>query len=114
VVRTDTERVIRARKMIIELLLARSPESDKLKQLAKEYEVTGVRIHHENGSHCLLCGQCVRVCSEVVGMSAINFANRGNRRRVQTPFDKVSEVCIGCGACAYLCPTRSIKIEEWF
>jgi len=114
IVKTDTERVVRARKIIIELLLARSPDSEKVKKLAEEYGVTHVRIHYENQSQCLLCGQCVRVCAEVVGMRAINFANRGIRRRIQTPFDKIAEVCIGCSACAYVCPTRSIKIEEWY
>ena len=112
VVNTDTDRVLQARKIIIELMLARCPESDILIKLAEEYKVTKVRIHHENESPCLLCGQCTRVCEEVVGMSAVNFANRGIRRRVQTPFDKVSDPCIGCSACAYLCPTHSINIEE--
>ncbi|MHB9030075.1 MAG: 2Fe-2S iron-sulfur cluster-binding protein [Candidatus Latescibacterota bacterium] len=112
VVKTDTERVIQARKIIIELLLARCPSSEKLKKLAEEYGVSRVRIHHDDQSQCILCGQCVRVCAEVSGRKAINFANRGIRRRVQTPFDKISETCIGCSACAYLCPTRSIRIEE--
>ncbi|MDP2982760.1 MAG: 2Fe-2S iron-sulfur cluster-binding protein [Candidatus Latescibacter sp.] len=112
IVKTDTERVVQARKIIIELLMARCSDSDKINKLADEYGVTNVRIHHEDQSKCILCGQCVRVCAEVVGMSAISFSNRGIRRRVQTPFDKISETCIGCGACAYLCPTRVIHIEE--
>ena len=112
VVKTDTEKVMKARKIIIELLLARSPQSKKLLKLAEEYGVTKVRIHYENQAECLLCGLCVRVCNEVVGRSAINFANRGINRNIQTPFHNISEVCIGCGACAYLCPTDSITIEE--
>jgi len=111
VIKTDTERVIKTRKIIFELLLARCPDSEKIKKLAQEYGVTESRITLKNKKNCVLCGLCVRVCSEVVGMNAINFANRGNKRKVQTPFDKVSDTCIGCGACAYLCPTQSIKIE---
>ena len=112
VVRTDTERVVKARKIIIELLLARCPGSKKLKELADEFGVTDIRVQYEDESECILCGQCVRVCAEVVGRSAISFSNRGVRRRVQTPFDKISETCIGCGSCAYLCPTKIIRIEE--
>jgi bidirectional [NiFe] hydrogenase diaphorase subunit len=112
IVKTDTPRVIQARKIIIELMLARCSDSEKINKLAEEYGVTKVRIHHEDQSKCILCGQCARVCAEVVGMSAISFANRGVRRRIQTPFDKISETCIGCGSCAYVCPTHVIKIVE--
>lgn len=113
VIKTDTERVIRARNVMFELLLARAPESEPVKALAAEYSVTKTRIKYKDKqSSCILCGLCARVCTEVVGRHAITFANRGSRRRVQVPFDKTSPVCIGCGACAYLCPTRSIKIES--
>ena len=45
-------------------------------------------------------------------MSAISFTDRGINKKVKTPFDKISNVRIGCGACAYLCPTGAIEIEE--
>ena len=112
VVKTDTERVIKTRKIVLELLLAQCPDSEKIKELAEEYGVAEPRIRRENSGNCIQCGLCVRVCAEIVGMSAISFANRGIRRKVQTPFDKISDFCIGCGACAYLCPTGTIKIEE--
>lgn len=111
-VKTDTERVIKTRKIMFELLLARCPDSEKLKKLAQEYGITKTRIKPINKGDCIMCGLCVRVCAEVVGMSAISFAHRGINKKVKTPFDKIAEICIGCGACAYLCPTKAIKIEE--
>jgi len=112
VVKTDTERVRRARKIVFELLLARCPESEKLRDLAAEYGITETRIRRNKTENCLLCGLCVRVCAEVTGRHAVSFTDRGARRKIRMPFDKVSEVCIGCGACAYLCPTHTIKVEE--
>ncbi len=112
IVKTDTDRIKKTRKIIFELLLARCPESEKIKMMAQEHGVTEKRISLEGKGDCIQCGLCVRVCAEVVGMGAINFANRGINRKVQTPFDKISDICIGCSACAYLCPTDAIKIEE--
>ncbi len=112
IIKTNTERVMKSRKIIIELLLARSPSSKIIQKLAQEYNVGKPRFQPENKEECILCGLCARVCSEVVGRSAISFAKRGFERRVQTPFEKINEVCIGCGACAYLCPTNIIKIES--
>ena len=111
-VKTDTERVKSARKIVFELLLARCPDSDRLNALAREYGVTETRIRRAKTEPCMLCGLCVRACAEVVGRCGINFAKRGIERKVQTPFNKIADVCIGCGACAYLCPMRSIEIEE--
>ncbi len=92
--------------------MARCPDSEKIKKLAKEYGVTSTRIKWEGKENCILCGLCTRVCAEISQRDAINFANRGFKRRIQTPFDKTSDTCIGCGACAYICPTNAIKIEE--
>ncbi len=111
-VKTDTERVIKTRKIIFELLLARCPDAEKIKKLAAEYGVTGTRINLKAGQNCILCGLCVRVCDEISQRQAQSFAGRGSRRTVKTPFDKLSDKCIGCGACAYLCPVEEIKIEE--
>jgi bidirectional [NiFe] hydrogenase diaphorase subunit len=59
----------------------------------------------------MLCGLCVRVCSEVVGVAGISFANRGQERRVDSPFSLGSEDCAGCCACAAICPTDAITAE---
>jgi NADH dehydrogenase/NADH:ubiquinone oxidoreductase subunit G len=111
-VKTDTERVRKSRKIMLELLLARSPDSERIRALAEEHGVTQTRIRLKPGQDCILCGLCVRVCAEIVGRSAISFAHRGGSKKIQTPFDRISDPCIGCGACAYLCPTRAIEIEE--
>ena len=111
-VKTDTERVQKSRKIVLELLLARCPNAEKIKNLAAEYGITGTRITLKEKENCILCGLCVRVCAEISQRHAQSFSGRGFKRTVQTPFDKISDKCIGCGACAYLCPVEALKIEE--
>ena len=111
-VKTDTESVKATRKIVFELLLARCPDAEKIKKLAAEYGITETRIKLKKKDNCILCGLCVRVCAEVSKRHAQSFAGRGINRQIQTPFDKLSERCIGCGACAYLCPAESLTIEE--
>ncbi|HEX7445210.1 MAG TPA: 2Fe-2S iron-sulfur cluster-binding protein, partial [Methanothrix sp.] len=111
VVETGSPEVLDIRKMIAELLLARCPEEKKLKDLAREYEITGPRFKSED-EKCVLCGLCCRVCEELVGVSAINFHNRGIERDVDTPYGELSEDCIGCGACAMVCPTNAISEQK--
>jgi heterodisulfide reductase subunit A2 len=59
-----------------------------------------------------LCGLCVRFCNEIVGARAISFLSRGVDREVGTPFYKISEACIACGACEFVCPTGAIKVRD--
>ncbi len=110
-VKTETERVGKTRKIILELLLARSRNSEVVKELAGRYGVTETRIKLPVEGKCVLCGLCVRACAEISQRQAINAVYRGTQRMVGTPFNKISERCIGCGACSYVCPTKSIEVE---
>jgi coenzyme F420 hydrogenase subunit beta len=116
VVNTKSSDVIKIRKMIIELLLARCPNVKIMQDLAHEYGVGTPRFRLEDES-CILCGLCTRICEERVGVSAINFIDRGVNRMIEGPLEEIldanlSDVCIGCGACAYICPTGTIKLED--
>ena len=111
-VATRTENVQRARRMILELLLARAQHAGQIRTMAQEAGVEGTRFRViDEADDCILCGLCERVCREVVGANAISFVNRGDRREVAPPFgDPLA--CIACGACVYVCPTDCIKMEE--
>jgi heterodisulfide reductase subunit A len=109
---TASERVVRGRRMIVELLWARCPEATVLQELAAQMGIEKPRFEPREGELCYLCGLCVRVCDELVGARAISFVGRGVEREVATPFYKVSEACIACGACEFVCPTGAIKVRD--
>ncbi len=107
---TDTDEVHKGRKLIVELLLARCPDVPVIRDLAKKYDIREPRFKKEKDD-CIMCGLCVRMC-ERMGNSAISLTGRGVDIKVDTPFDIQSDVCMGCGACASVCPTGHIKLED--
>ena len=113
VVRASSETVLSARRGMMELLLARCPESDALRKVAEEMGVEGTRFPKitEAQEDCVLCGLCIQVCTDVIGPAAISFADRGVNRAVAVPFQISSEDCLGCGACAVVCPAGTIKLH---
>ncbi|MGD9159925.1 MAG: 4Fe-4S binding protein [Desulfobacteraceae bacterium] len=108
---TDSEAVHEGRKLIVELLLARCPDVPVIKELAKKYGIETPRFKIGD-SACILCGLCVRMCEERMGVSAISLAGRGADMRVETPFHIQTDVCQVCGACESVCPTGCIDILE--
>lgn len=107
-VRTASQRVVKARRMIIELLLASCPQSKIIQDLASAHGVRQQRFRQEH-EDCILCGLCVRMCSEQMMARAIGFRGRGEDRSIGTPFDMSSDVCRLCGACMYICPACQLR-----
>ncbi|MFH1322045.1 MAG: 2Fe-2S iron-sulfur cluster-binding protein [Bacteroidota bacterium] len=110
VVQTATKRVVNARKMILELLIAQCPSSKTLQDLAAKIGLKQVRFTPKN-ENCIYCGLCVRICKEQMIANAIGFANRGKELKVTTPFDETSEDCRRCGGCMYICPACTSRCE---
>lgn len=113
-VKTNSPRVLNNRKMLLELLLARCSRNPVVKGLAAEMgiENTFVREEYLEDHDCIVCGLCVRVCEQVVGVSAISLVSRGVDKHPAPPFHEPAVDCIGCGSCYYVCPTRAINMED--
>jgi bidirectional [NiFe] hydrogenase diaphorase subunit len=113
IIRTETEKIKKLRKGIIELMLARCPNVKRIQELAEEYGVEKPRFVLGD-QDCILCGLCVRACQEIIGKSAISLVNRGIYREVAAPFYayELTEECVGCGDCAFVCPTGAIEMGE--
>jgi bidirectional [NiFe] hydrogenase diaphorase subunit len=110
-IRTDSDLVQESRKLTAELLYFRYPTTEAVREIARKLEVQ-TREEKGEGHDCILCGLCVRTCREIVGVNALTFQDRGLNRNIEEPkieFDP--NACIGCGSCAYVCPTGYVKME---
>jgi NADH-quinone oxidoreductase subunit G len=135
---TNTERLRKYRKNILELLLANHNRDCtvcnkngecRLQSLANKFGIKKVRYLNTSyvpepdessasisidRSKCILCGDCIRVCNEIQNVGAIDFAFRGSGMKVATAFGApMSESpCVGCGQCAAVCPTGAISVKN--
>lgn len=137
IVYTNTPRLMKYRKLILELLLAahcrdcttciKSGEC-QLQSLAHRMGVGNIRFENtkeqypldfsspsivRDSNKCILCGDCVRMCDNVQSVNAIDFAYRGTRALVTPAFNKkIAETdCVNCGQCRVVCPTGAISIH---
>lgn len=111
-VATSSDDIVRHRRNLVELYLARSPKARRIRELAEELGVREPRYKFEETNNCILCGRCIRACEQIVRASAIGFEKRGIRRSVEPPFRRGSAACISCGTCTTICPTEAIRLEQ--
>ncbi len=103
VILSHTEKTIKARKNIAEMLVSQAPNSRAIQDIAVKCGVKEVRYPFQN-KDCVLCGRCVRACSEVWQSRSLGFVGRGIERHVALPFNRRPEYCKRCNACIDLCP----------
>lgn len=103
VILSSTDKIIKLRRNIAELLVAEAPNSRAIQDIAMRCGVEEVRYPFRNND-CVLCGRCVRSCPGHFGLKAIGFVGRGKNRRMESPFDIRSALCNECGRCIDLCP----------
>jgi bidirectional [NiFe] hydrogenase diaphorase subunit len=103
VIRAHTEKILRLRRNVAELLVAEAPNSRAIQDLAVRCGVTEVRYPFHHAS-CVLCGRCVRVCTEVWQSGSLGMVGRGKDRHVALPFDERPEYCKRCWSCREVCP----------
>lgn len=108
IVNTASARVVETRKVVLDLLLARCPETPLIQELARRYGIAETSYQRNpEPTDCILCALCTRVCDHI-GVSAIATVDRGIGREVAPPFNEAPPDCIGCLACAEICPTDCI------
>ncbi len=112
IVRTASEEVLNARRVVVDLLLARCPDTPLVQELARSCGIlrTSYLVNPEP-TDCVLCGLCTRACDRI-GVSAIASVDRGAGREIAPPFRQPPPDCTGCLACAEVCPTGFIEWEE--
>ena len=108
VVKTRSERVDKTRKILLEQFLAHAPDAEVLQDLAQEYGAEKDRFEKES-SFCILCGLCVRYCTEVKKKNAIGFFDRGVTREISFIPEVASKECRNCKECFPLCPTSYVQ-----
>ena len=111
-VSTKSENLVNVRKIAIQLLLARSPRSRRIQELARQLGVGQPSFTIET-QDCILCQMCVETCHEIVGADAISFITCGGEHKIDEAHIDVSpDKCIGCNSCVYICPTDAITVED--
>lgn len=109
---TESEQIQENRKGVVELLLARAPEAQAILDLAAQYGVENPGYKESEHDGCIVCGLCVQMCRDVIGVEALGFTGRGDNKDVGVPYADVSKECIGCASCASVCPTQCIEVID--
>jgi len=104
IVKTESEPVIRVRKMLLEMMWSRAPGVQAIRDYGIKYGIDRSKFDVEP-TFCILCGLCVRYCSEVKGKNFIGFVGRGTERKVMFLPEADFNECLKCGECYNLCPT---------
>ncbi len=110
VVQTQTPRIIRARKMLAELLVASAPNVKIAQDIAARMGLLKVRFPMED-NRCVLCGLCIRMCYEQMDGRALGFVGRGTGRKISMPFNTRPETCRLCRGCDFVCPGMIVPCQ---
>ncbi len=109
-VKTDTPRIRRIRRVLAELLVSSAPNVKLAQDIAARMGLKTVRFKMED-NRCILCGLCIRMCDEQMGGKALGFTGRGPDRKVSPPFAAKSETCRTCGGCDFVCPGKIVPCQ---
>ncbi len=110
-VSTQTPLLQKIRQNLVMLMYSQAPDSELMQRLFDEYQCSRTAFGVNDGERCILCRLCVKACEEL-GTAAISAVLRGTSKRIGTPYDEPSPDCIGCAACARICPTGAIEVRE--